>query len=488
MNLTELKAALSQAPEPTDDLLNEVYAYCDSKNETPDKVFARLLPMVAKMWSEAAAKRPYKRKSKAGKKLEHASATNDLITNTFYVVSSNDGSSHRLYPITDKGMKLLAQPIDYNTMDATAISNVGRELNMALAAQDNTPRYFENKVVNQDLQAFFMTDLSENPQPKLYAQPDDEDFCLSRRTVVEDESQPFPDWERFLSGFEDPEAFAAKIYAIVSGRDTSRQALVVRSEGKTGKSCAMNAIKSIFGVSAKALAGSQVNQSSRFIASHYRDTALIYVPDTNSKTILLTETVKMLTGSDDVQYEVKFGGFGQYKANAKLVVFMNPRPLVLAEEHSISRCLYLEQTKIPFEDIGADEFTKRLEDQLGGFLAYGKKAFAHKWQNNKIVLNDKAQDTFNLLVGSEKQEFYDWLGRYFVVGDEEAEVSSLTVNKNLEKVKSLSRHERAQWREWLEDMEEITVRKTQRQTYYCGLALRTTALTNAVKNSKMGDA
>lgn len=448
-----MKAALQSAPEPTEELLGELYDICRTRNKTPSDMFGTFIPILKGAWEAFAANHPYSPETGKGKNT--LSPTNDLINATFYVVRRDNGTSHTMYPVKDAGLKLLDEPVVFDTMSNSSISDLGFMLNKTRMAVGETPIFFEPKQVKEALNAYFMTDDTVNPTPRLYAQPRDPEYCLARRTVEPNPECPYPDWQRFLSGFEDPEAYAAKIWAIVSGQDTSRQALVARSLGKTGKSAATNAIVSLFGNNkvAAAITGTHVSQSSRFLASNYRHAAFIYAPDCNVKTFLLSEVVKQLTGSDTVQYEIKGGAYGEYKAQAKLMVNMNPRPLILSDTHSRSRILYIEQHPIDYVDIGNAAFTELLTKQLPGFLAFGEKAFAERWRDNHIVLNTKAQKTFDALVGTERQDFYDFVFSRFEFGPAK-HLDGADFTKLINKQK-LNDHQRAEWREWLAELDGV---------------------------------
>lgn len=489
MTIPDLKKRIKEASEPTIELLQKALDTCQERNKSFEALMDDIGGLHKTVWLTFQKDNPNVQAAEVEGEAEFIDSK-EVVEANFYVVRNTNSthSAHLMYPILDADLKIVGTPLDYDGLTRSDASNLALTFNETLDRLDKRPKNpIVGKAAGGILDHYFSTvGGSTAGKPKPYAQPGEDVFCRTRRQIEPDHAGKWDAWQSFGAGFEDFEAYAAKLYAIFFGVDTSRQALVTRSEGKTGKSCATAALASIIDNKevAMVITGTHVSQSSRFLASNYVDAAFIYAPDCNVKTFLLSEVVKQLTGSDMVLYENKGGAYGQFDpAGKKLMVNMNPRPLVLKEEHSRSRILYLEQQQASYSDIGNAAYTQLLKDQLPGFLAFGERSFADRWRNQVVVLNDRAQRTFDALVGSERQDFYDFVARHLVLADcENADLQSqlmlssddLSALFNKHKVTSFDRD---LWREWLEDLEGVTRVKesTRGVRTYAGIATKAKA-------------
>ena len=463
-SLTDLKSALKASPDASEELLKELYEYCAAKKRDPAEILSSCLtPIGLKVWKTLADQHPF-----VGPRTVKA---DDLSDHFHFVRRSKDDTSHSIYPVRDAALKIVDPAIDVNTLDESAALDFCWTVNKAL--KDNALQSMGDakQLIAEIYSSWDSTLDGERPIP--FGQPGGQEWALERRTIEPDPSVPFPSWERFLGGCDDGEALAAKLYAIATGRDTSRQALVIHGpDGLEGKSSAIDAFISVVynenSEVAKPLANEQISSKNKFTTAGFRNSALIYVPDTNNGSILLSGMVKQLTGTDRVAFEVKGKThYGSFEAKAKFIVCMNPRPRILSGVHSTSRILYIRVLKNYSDDekVPAEVFKEMLKAEMAGFLAYGEACFEEKWKNNQIVLNEKAQKVFDNLIGGERQAYDDFMHTHFTF-DEGYSITRPELRAFIErKNKKLRPNEVDDWISYLEDDESILVSGVKTRKY-----------------------
>lgn len=288
-------------------------------------------------------------------------------------------------------------------------------------------------------------------KPMLCAQPEHDDWCLHRITI-QPKAGDMPETLALLNRINDPEAFAAWLYGVASGRYRGRQVMWLKGNGSDGKSTFMKAFSSIFGQTAGSIDWTTLKSNPAFAGSLFVNKRFVYVPDCNNPELLNTGLFKSLSdpNSDPVVINHKYGKMYSTELEAHTAVLSNFEPSIRNQTHSLSRTLFLTIEPRDLTVAADKSITERFAKELPAFLAYGEECYEKLCRNNtEIVANEHVQSAIQKQVDSTSEQWAAILQEHFVLEPNAAEQNQ-HVYKLLTQECRLSNHEVKEFRTWLE--------------------------------------
>lgn len=284
---------------------------------------------------------------------------------------------------------------------------------------------------------FNHTESIETPEPM--GRPNEDNWCLHRTEHEPDESVPMPSWEKILSRMGDPEAFAAWIFGVYSGKYKGRQMLWLHGpNGEDGKSTLASIIgKFLFGPAHNAISNASISSGEkRFLTSFFEFASLVIYADANNRKCLMSEAFKSVAsaGSDPVLVERKGRQAYTTTLKARMWICSNYAPQVTNDNFVLSRLLYVFIDKMVNETPDPTVF-ERLENELPGFLWYAKNCYINRCPDDyRIITDASAQQAVNDLT----DDFYD---EYDIIFSKYWETADLNSRVDASKVRDAAKSE-----------------------------------------------
>jgi hypothetical protein len=315
------------------------------------------------------------------------------------------------------------------------------------------------------------------------AQLDEPDkWCLSRAMVKPDPTVDFPHWRQFFDRMpDDPDVFPAYIAAAYYNlTPKSRQVLYISQGGQGGKGEVCQSLTRLFGeqvcgfINAKQLDG-------QHFEANFVGKRLAFVPDCNNPSIILTGSLKGISGGDKVPVNQKFEPIRDAYIKCIVIVFSNFEPNIISEEHNYSRTLWVPLQDLPKNADGRHdidvEYGAKLDAEWPGMLAHGLKMFWAKQKDMYEILSSPRLEAKKRARCHEYEQRYESVfNRFFVLDPtgrvDQAKVFDLLTGKPPEGA-GMTHQEVGNWKRWLYARHDIEPAHNDSHRFYPGMRLQT---------------
>jgi hypothetical protein len=330
---------------------------------------------------------------------------------------------------------------------------------------------------------YFLHNAPQQPAPKLWAQRDDDCWCLGRALLQPDATVPWPNMRSVFDRMNDGEALAAWYWGVYSGEYHGRQSPYLSDPtGLGNKSSLGRVLQKQFnlglpegsrhtGVTA-ALNWNILNDSSH-ASAHFAGKKFVWVGDNKNPNILMSQAVKQLSGDDMSMLNPKhLSAYSDY-LEAKLLVLANCEPHITSERHSISRILWIKLAKLEIADSAVDwKFAASFDAEMPGFLAWAKECYQRRCSNDTVIFTNQAvQDAVALKITEYEDQFSVPFHEHFILDHAGAVPAAQLAEVMFTKLR-WHKFEVEHFKEWLERTFDIHKTRTARGWAYKGLRLR----------------
>jgi hypothetical protein len=303
-----------------------------------------------------------------------------------------------------------------------------------------------------------------NPMPAAMARDNKRVWCLHRPEVTADASVAFPAWDKITKRMSDPEAFAAWIGGIYTGKYKGRMMLwLYGPNGEDGKSTIARVIgKTLFGPAFAAISDSTLKSERRFLNSYFAGAELICYGDASNTKILGMEEFKTLAshGSDVVLIERKHKQPYFSELTARVWVNSNYLPEIENTNFAASRLLLIHIEKMADESPNPN-VGDHLKQQLPGFLAYAIDCYDRLCEDNyKIQLNSATNNLIKSCMNQQEHNYGEIFDKNWEYSENESDkIESSVISRVLREEGILATKDQAKFYEWAEKNRQISKRK-----------------------------
>jgi hypothetical protein len=287
-----------------------------------------------------------------------------------------------------------------------------------------------------------------------YAGFDRETWCLGRSKHLPKDG-PMPTWTNLMARMNDPKAFAAWVYGVVSKQYAGRQILWLHGEnGEDGKSFIQKIIaEQCFANVFAALNNNALGEgSSRFLQADFEGKALAFWDDCNNQMALFREDIKQLSSGKEgnpARIEKKTKQAYTSQLETRMWINSNFAPVVSSDVYTRSRLLYIHIE--PLNEAPDVTLKAKFVAEMPALLAYGKKCFDEVCVDGRAInQNAEANDAIDQFVTDHESAYEAIFRRSFFVVKEGKPVLASDVANVLQAAGLKSNIDKGHWYTWLE--------------------------------------
>jgi putative DNA primase/helicase len=222
-------------------------------------------------------------------------------------------------------------------------------------------------IVNRVARTFELSAIGMREQPKPFAWPEQDEWCLKKIPFSPVEGD-YPAWEEFLNRLSAPHDFMAFVWSIFEYRNKSRQFLYMFDPaGQGGKSTVIRVLGDLLGPAHVGLTNMMANSegAGRWLMSMLEGKRLATWADCKNSQFGMTESLRNLSSGDYVTVDVKGKPPYTTKMYVKLIIGSNDEPQITSAGADISRLI-----RINVRENDVNKNDPAWEDQLRAELPF----------------------------------------------------------------------------------------------------------------------
>lgn len=223
-----------------------------------------------------------------------------------------------------------------------------------------------------------------------------------------------PTWDKVLASMAlNSDYFQYFIGSIFEPRSDTQGYLWMYGQGRNAKGSILRFLKSVMGNICKS---SPVPDDSnkRFFTMKLEHKRLCYFPDVTDLGFVRTGFWKSLTGGDDVDVEIKGGGFHDLHNTCKLIVGSNDTPDIKSSRDDMRRVIFIELNDM--EDV--DNFEDNLWSEASEFISHCLKQYQDAYENSGFKAFDMSESLANKSLAEDYESFFDGVfDKNFEIGE-----------------------------------------------------------------------